>query len=109
VFLAADGRRLDRHGAGRIVRRTARRTGIAKTVTPHTLRHAFITDALDASARQRLMIVASYRPRAQPERNPPIWRKSWQAWLSFPPCAEPAILRFAWAYPGAYFLAAICR
>ena len=42
VFLAADGRRLDRHGAGRIVRRTARRAGIGKTVTPHTLRHAFI-------------------------------------------------------------------
>ena len=30
VFLAADGRRLDRHGAGRIVRRTARRAGIGK-------------------------------------------------------------------------------
>jgi integrase len=45
VFLAADGRRLDRHGAGRIVRKTARRAGIAKTVTPHTLRHAFITAA----------------------------------------------------------------
>ncbi len=43
VFLAADGRRLDRHGAGRIVRRTARRAGIGKVVTPHTLRHAFIT------------------------------------------------------------------
>jgi len=40
VFLAADGRRLDRHGAGRIVRKTARRSGISKTVTPHTLRHA---------------------------------------------------------------------
>ena len=39
VFLAADGRRLDRHGAGRIVRRTARRAGIGKVVTPHTLRH----------------------------------------------------------------------
>jgi len=48
VFLAADGRRLDRHGAGRIVRKTARRTGIGKAVTPHTLRHAFITAALDA-------------------------------------------------------------
>ena len=48
VFLAGDGRRLDRHGAGRIVRKTARRAGIAKTVTPHTLRHAFITAALDA-------------------------------------------------------------
>jgi integrase/recombinase XerD len=43
VFLAADGRRLDRHGAGRIVRTTARRAGVAKIVTPHTLRHAFIT------------------------------------------------------------------
>ena len=42
VFLAADGRRLDRHGAGRIVRRTARRARIGKSVTPHTLRHAFI-------------------------------------------------------------------
>jgi integrase len=45
VFLAADGRRLDRHGAGRIVRKAARRTGITKAVTPHTLRHAFITAA----------------------------------------------------------------
>jgi integrase/recombinase XerD len=48
VFLAKDGRRLDRHGAGRIVRQVARRAGIAKPVTPHTLRHAFITAALDA-------------------------------------------------------------
>jgi integrase/recombinase XerD len=42
IFLAADGRRLDRHGAARI-RRTARRAGITKNVGPHTLRHAFIT------------------------------------------------------------------
>jgi site-specific recombinase XerD len=48
VFLTADGRRLDRHGAGRIVRRVARRAGITKPVGPHTLRHAFITAALDA-------------------------------------------------------------
>ena len=47
LFLARDGRRLDRHGAGRIVRTTARRAGIAKIVTPHTLRNAFITAALD--------------------------------------------------------------
>jgi integrase/recombinase XerD len=45
VFLAADGRRLDRHGAGRLVRKVARRAGIGKAVTPHTLRHAFITAA----------------------------------------------------------------
>jgi integrase len=30
VFLAADGRRLGRHGAGRIVRKVARRAGITK-------------------------------------------------------------------------------
>ena len=53
VFLAAGGRRLDRHGAGRIVRKAARRAGIAKTVTPHTLRHAFITAALDAGVPLR--------------------------------------------------------
>ena len=53
MFLAADGRRLDRHGAGRIVRKTARRAGIGKTVTPHTLRHAFITAALDAGVPLR--------------------------------------------------------
>jgi integrase len=34
IFLAADRRRLDRHGAARIVRRAARRAGIAKNVGP---------------------------------------------------------------------------
>jgi integrase/recombinase XerD len=53
VFLVADGRRLDRHGAGRIVRKAARRAGITKAVTPHTLRHAFITAALDAGVPLR--------------------------------------------------------
>jgi integrase/recombinase XerD len=53
LFLAADGRRLDRHGAARIVRRAARRTGITKPVGPHTLRHALITAALDAGVPLR--------------------------------------------------------
>ena len=53
VFLAPDGRRLDRHGAGRIVRRVARKAGIGKQVGPHTLRHAFITAALDAGVPLR--------------------------------------------------------
>jgi site-specific recombinase XerD len=53
ALLAADGRRLDRHGAARIVRRTARRAGIVKQVGPHTLRHAFITAALDAGVPLR--------------------------------------------------------
>jgi hypothetical protein len=51
--MTSDGQRLDRHGAGRIVRKAARRAGIAKTVTPHTLRHAFITAALDAGVPLR--------------------------------------------------------
>jgi integrase/recombinase XerD len=46
IFLAADGRRLDRHGTGRIVGKVARRAGIGKSVTPHKLRHAFITAAV---------------------------------------------------------------
>jgi len=45
LFLAQDGRRLDRHGAARIVQRVTHRAGIAKRVGPHTLRHAFITAA----------------------------------------------------------------
>ena len=53
VFLAPDGRRLDRHGAGQIVRRIARRAEITKPVGPHTLRHAFITAALDAGVPLR--------------------------------------------------------
>ena len=67
IFLAADGQRLDRHGAARIVHRVARRAGITKPVGPHTLRHAFITAALDAG-------VPSRRPRsrlATPTPAPP--------------------------------------
>ncbi|MGH9206485.1 MAG: tyrosine-type recombinase/integrase, partial [Acidimicrobiales bacterium] len=53
IFVGSDGRRLDRHAAGRIVRRVARRAGITKPVGPHTLRHAFMTAALDAGVPLR--------------------------------------------------------
>jgi integrase/recombinase XerD len=53
VFIGADGERLDRHAAGRIVRRITKRAGINKRVGPHTLRHAFITAALDAGVPMR--------------------------------------------------------
>jgi site-specific recombinase XerD len=53
IFLAADGRRLNRHGAARTVRRVARGAGITKTIGPHTLRHAFITAALDSGVPLR--------------------------------------------------------
>jgi site-specific recombinase XerD len=53
IFLAPNGRQLDRHGAARVVRRVARHAGITKPVGPHTLRHAFITAALDAGVPLR--------------------------------------------------------
>jgi integrase/recombinase XerD len=53
IFPTAGGQRLDRHGAARIVRRAAARAGITKPVGPHTLRHAFITAALDAGVLLR--------------------------------------------------------
>ena len=45
--------RLDRFEAYRIVRRLAKRAGIAHKVHPHCLRHAFITAALDAGVPLR--------------------------------------------------------
>ncbi len=89
VFLAADGRRLDRHGAGRIVRKVARRAGIVKAVTPHTLRH-----------------VLSSPPRWMPGcrcamcRRPPLIRTRGRrcgmtgpaaAWTGTPPISSPPI------------------
>ena len=53
LFLGADGQRLDRHAAARIVGRIARKAVIDKRVGPHTLRHAFITAALDAGVPLR--------------------------------------------------------
>jgi len=54
IFLNLDGtQRLDRHGAARIVRRLTRRAGIDKNITPHSLRHSFITAALDAGVPLR--------------------------------------------------------
>ena len=42
ILTTSAGQGLDRHGAGRIVRRVARRAGLAKKIGPHALRHAFI-------------------------------------------------------------------
>jgi integrase len=46
-------RRMDRHTATRIVKRLAKRGGIAKNISPHSLRHSFITAALDAGVALR--------------------------------------------------------
>jgi integrase/recombinase XerD len=53
IFLRPDDQRMDRHAAGRIVRRVARKASLDKKISPHTLRHAFITAALDAGVPLR--------------------------------------------------------
>lgn len=53
LLARGDGSRLDRHAAGRIVRRLAKRAGIDKPISPHSLRHAAITAALDAGCSLR--------------------------------------------------------
>lgn len=53
ILYGNDGRDLNRHAAARIVRRIAKAAGIDKHVGPHTLRHGFITAALDAGVPLR--------------------------------------------------------
>ncbi len=63
LFMNHDGtRRLDRHAASRVVRRLAKQAGTDKRIGPHSLRHSFITAALDAG-------VALRRPRGRVARG----------------------------------------
>ena len=53
LLLSDHGGRLDRHSAARLVGRIAREAEIAKRITPHSLRHAFVTLSLDAGVSLR--------------------------------------------------------
>jgi integrase/recombinase XerD len=53
IFLGAAVGRMDRYAADRTVKRLARRAGIGKRISPHSLRHSFITAALDAGVPVR--------------------------------------------------------
>ena len=46
IFTTGDGKRMNRYQASRVVRRLAKRAGIEKRISPHSLRHSFITAAL---------------------------------------------------------------
>ena len=87
LFLNWDSsRRLDRHAATRIVRRLATRAGIDKRVTPHSLRHSFITAVLDAGV--------ALRECKKPPRMPIPERQCDMTWrdvhsIGTPPTSSP--------------------
>ena len=53
LFVDTSGAALDRFDAGRIIRRLARQAGLCTAISPHSLRHTFVTLALDAGTQLR--------------------------------------------------------
>lgn len=58
VFLTRQGLRMDRRSIGRVVKRLCLDAGITKHITPHSLRHSFVSMALDAGMSERDIAVS---------------------------------------------------
>jgi integrase/recombinase XerD len=88
VFLGATGGRMDRCAADRTVKPLARRAGITKRISPQSLRHSFITAALDAGVSLRDVQEAASHADPGPRRastgpaNP---------WTGTPPTSSPRL------------------
>lgn len=59
IILNTKGEPMERHSAAWIITKLARRARIAKHISPHSLRHAFITAALDAGVPLRDVQIAA--------------------------------------------------
>lgn len=53
LFLNAQGRALSRMGIWKVIQAAAARSGLAKKISPHTLRHSFATHLLERGANLR--------------------------------------------------------
>ena len=59
LLLRGDGKQMDRRAATRVVVRLAKKAGIKKHLSPHSLRHAYVTACLDAGVPLRDVQIAA--------------------------------------------------